>query len=335
MLLKAVAQRKIKLIKLLLQGGVNIDIQGYDGKTPLIVACSFVPEDFENETLVVLIEFLLKNGASPNLQDIKGRTALMYAFRHALSVDIIDKLLQNGAEPMITDFDGLNAFDFISDTIWPKYRHYMKSSEQYKRRLMKSEENNNVVDVKKESSNRRQSGCAKPRTSLNIVQNSRVHESLLAHAKSDAFRRTSDILSSVYDTKDVFRRKTKSFSADANEKSRMRARANRLCKNFAEKSNYDERLNHVKERLHSCAQLQTTENAEVCKKSETTGDKQMECVKKSYSYCKKTNIGVIFMNDFVQRDLPKSASLIRVSSIDKATVEDGMIKTLAKLPPIQ
>ena len=194
MLLKAVAQRKIKLIKLLLQGGVNINNTGYDGKTPLIVACSFVPEKCENETLMIIIECLLKNGANPNLQDIKGRTAIMYAFRHAISFEIIDKLLQNGAEPLITDFDGLNAFDFISDTVWPKYRHYLKSSEQYKRRLMKNEENNNVVDIKEESLKR-----GTHRTSLTVLQNSMIYGGRLAYARNHTFRRTSDIPSSVCD----------------------------------------------------------------------------------------------------------------------------------------
>ena len=126
MLLKAVAQGKNKLVKLLIDGGVDVNFPGYDGKTPLIVACSFVAENKDSDSLIVLINLLLKSGANTNAQDMKGRTPLMYAVRHFLSIDIIQLLLDNDADPTILDNNGRSMLHYMKGKCLPKYRCILK-----------------------------------------------------------------------------------------------------------------------------------------------------------------------------------------------------------------
>jgi hypothetical protein len=47
---------------------------------------------------------------------MKGRTCLMYAFQHALPLDVIDMLLTHDASPTIEDNGGNNALYFIQPT---------------------------------------------------------------------------------------------------------------------------------------------------------------------------------------------------------------------------
>lgn len=68
---------------------IDVNCRGYDGKTPVLVACSFVPEDKDSDSLLSLVDRLIRGGANPNVQDPIGRTPLMYAVRYSLSTDII------------------------------------------------------------------------------------------------------------------------------------------------------------------------------------------------------------------------------------------------------
>jgi hypothetical protein len=47
-LLTAVALKKLKLVKILLEGGAKVNQKGYDGKTALTVACSVLIEEFDH-----------------------------------------------------------------------------------------------------------------------------------------------------------------------------------------------------------------------------------------------------------------------------------------------
>ncbi|CAG2224737.1 unnamed protein product [Mytilus edulis] len=147
MMLKAVAQRKIKLVKLLLDGGVDVNFQGYDGKTPLIVACSFQHQHQDSDSLIMLINLLIKGGANINAQDMKGRTALMYAIRHVLATDIIQLLLDNGADPNILDDEGRNTYNYIRRNIWPRYKSILRTYLKSHHKTTVSENKHNNHDL--------------------------------------------------------------------------------------------------------------------------------------------------------------------------------------------
>ncbi|VDI42044.1 Hypothetical predicted protein, partial [Mytilus galloprovincialis] len=125
-LLTAIAKREVKLVKLLIDGGVDVNCRGYDGKTPLLVACSFVPEDKDSDSVLSLVDRLIRGGANPNVQDPIGRTPLMYAVRYSLSTDIIKLLLDSGADPNVNDKYGRNIAFYTKRKYWMKYRRLFK-----------------------------------------------------------------------------------------------------------------------------------------------------------------------------------------------------------------
>ncbi|CAC5419979.1 unnamed protein product [Mytilus coruscus] len=111
-LLTAVAQQKKKLVRLLVDGGTDVNYQGYDGKTALMIACSFISQT-EKEKVMYFVKLLLDRDADPNLQDINGRTVLIHAFRYRASPSVVNILLHKGADPAIYDNKGFNAFCYI------------------------------------------------------------------------------------------------------------------------------------------------------------------------------------------------------------------------------
>jgi hypothetical protein len=56
-LLTAVALKKLKLVKILLEGGAKVNQKGYDGKTALTVACSVLIEEFEHRRIFTNFNF--------------------------------------------------------------------------------------------------------------------------------------------------------------------------------------------------------------------------------------------------------------------------------------
>ena len=131
-MLTAVALKKLKLVKILLEGGAKVNQKGYDGKTALTVACSVLIEEFDHPNSLSFVRLLLLHDADPNIRDMKGRTCLMYAFQHALPLDVIDMLLTHDASPTIEDNDGNNAFYYIQPTELPKYLKYFERCADFK-----------------------------------------------------------------------------------------------------------------------------------------------------------------------------------------------------------
>ena len=87
--------------KELVRGGVNVNFQDESsGSTALMLACGFNFAD--------MAKFLVEHGADLNLQDKRGRTALMIAAGR--SDEIFDFLLSKGADIKPEDRQGLNAF---------------------------------------------------------------------------------------------------------------------------------------------------------------------------------------------------------------------------------
>ena len=114
------------MVRLLLEGGTEVDYQGYDGKTALIIACSFIQQDDSDPRVVFLVKTLLNHGADPNIQDLYGKTALMHAFRYHSSPEIVKLLLSKGANLEMCDIRGMTSWDYLSDRAYNRYAHCLE-----------------------------------------------------------------------------------------------------------------------------------------------------------------------------------------------------------------
>ncbi|NXH11780.1 AN34A protein, partial [Bucco capensis] len=106
-LLRAVAQGKFRLTRLLLEGGAYINEGDAAGLTPLMAACQAgYPEPPEQARMV---RYLLENGADPNISDKTGKTALMHACSQRAGPAVATVLLAHGADPSARDYTGASA----------------------------------------------------------------------------------------------------------------------------------------------------------------------------------------------------------------------------------
>ncbi|KAM4618774.1 ankyrin repeat domain-containing protein 34C [Polymixia lowei] len=108
-LLKAVWLRRLRLTRLLLEGGAYINESNERGETPLMVACMSKHNDQQSVSKSKLVKYLLDNQADPNIQDKAGRTPLMHACIHRAGHEVVAHLLTNGADPSLEDRTGASA----------------------------------------------------------------------------------------------------------------------------------------------------------------------------------------------------------------------------------
>lgn len=108
-LLKAVWLRRLRLTRLLLEGGAYINESNERGETPLMVTCMSTHNDQQSVSKAKMVKYLLDNQADPNIQDKAGRTALMHACIHKAGHEVVDHLLSNGADPSLEDRSGASA----------------------------------------------------------------------------------------------------------------------------------------------------------------------------------------------------------------------------------
>lgn len=108
-LLRAVFLRRLRLTRLLLEGGAYINESDSQGQTPLMVACRTQHCDPQSASRVKLIQFLLEKGADPNIQDKEGRSALMHACLEQAGADVVSLLLDSGADISLEDQSGTSA----------------------------------------------------------------------------------------------------------------------------------------------------------------------------------------------------------------------------------
>lgn len=106
-LLKAVFQGKLRLTRLLLEGGAYINEGNERGETPISAACLAGYEDPQSRQRMV--RYLLEKGADPNIPDKSGRTALMHACLEQAGKEVVSLLLENGADPSLKDYTGSSA----------------------------------------------------------------------------------------------------------------------------------------------------------------------------------------------------------------------------------
>lgn len=108
-LLRAVFLRRLRLTRLLLEGGAYINESDSQGQTPLMVACRTQHCDAQSASRVKLIQFLLEKGADPNIQDKEGRSALMHACLEQAGAEVVSLLLDSGADISLEDQSGTSA----------------------------------------------------------------------------------------------------------------------------------------------------------------------------------------------------------------------------------
>ncbi|NWR81553.1 AN34A protein, partial [Centropus unirufus] len=106
-LLRAVAQGKFRLTRLLLEGGAYINEGNAAGQTPLMAACRAGYADPTEQPRMV--RYLLENGADPNIPDKTGKTALMHACTERAGPAVVTILLAHGADPSARDYAGASA----------------------------------------------------------------------------------------------------------------------------------------------------------------------------------------------------------------------------------
>uniref|UniRef100_A0A8C4S1C0 Ankyrin repeat domain 34Bb n=1 Tax=Erpetoichthys calabaricus TaxID=27687 RepID=A0A8C4S1C0_ERPCA len=108
-LLKAVYLSRLRLTRLLLEGGAYINESNERGETPLMIACKTKHVDQQSVSKVKMIKYLLENNADPNIQDKSGKTALMHACLERAGVAVVSLLLKSGADPSLEDHSHCSA----------------------------------------------------------------------------------------------------------------------------------------------------------------------------------------------------------------------------------
>ncbi|KAK2503924.1 hypothetical protein MC885_007841 [Smutsia gigantea] len=108
-LLKAVWLGRLRLTRLLLEGGAYINESNDKGETALMVACITTHVDQQSASKSTMVKYLLDNRADPNIQDKSGKTALIHACIRRAGGDVVSLLLENGADPSLEDRTGASA----------------------------------------------------------------------------------------------------------------------------------------------------------------------------------------------------------------------------------
>uniref|UniRef100_A0A8B9FMI0 Ankyrin repeat domain 34B n=1 Tax=Amazona collaria TaxID=241587 RepID=A0A8B9FMI0_9PSIT len=97
-LIRAVYQRRLRLTRLLLEGGAYINESNYRGEAPLMIACRTKHVDSQSVTK-----------ADPNIQDKSRKTALMRACLERAGPEVVSLLLKSGADPRLQDHSNCSA----------------------------------------------------------------------------------------------------------------------------------------------------------------------------------------------------------------------------------
>ncbi|NXO88559.1 AN34B protein, partial [Certhia brachydactyla] len=108
-LIKAVYQRRLRLTRLLIDGGAYVNESNSRGETPLMIACMTKHTDLQSASKARMVKYLLDNKADPNIQDKSGKTALMHACLEKAGPEVVSLLLMSGADPSLPDHSNCSA----------------------------------------------------------------------------------------------------------------------------------------------------------------------------------------------------------------------------------
>lgn len=108
-LIKAVYHRRLRLTRLLIDGGAYVNESNSRGETPLMIACLTRHADLQSASKARMVKYLLDNKADPNIQDKSGKTALMHACLEKAGPEVVSLLLMSGADPSLPDHANCSA----------------------------------------------------------------------------------------------------------------------------------------------------------------------------------------------------------------------------------
>lgn len=108
-LIKAVHQSRLRLTRLLLEGGAYINESNDRGETPLMIACKTRHVGQQSVGRARMVKYLLENSADPNIQDKSGKSALMHACLERAGPEVVSLLLKSGADLSLQDHSGYSA----------------------------------------------------------------------------------------------------------------------------------------------------------------------------------------------------------------------------------
>ena len=109
-LFQASSTCKLRLVRMLVEGGTSVNVRNERLETPLMLCCQAKTDINDEKGRVV--SYLLNKQSKVNLQDIYGRTALIYACMSNSGKEIIKALLDAKSNPWLEDESKNTVFDY-------------------------------------------------------------------------------------------------------------------------------------------------------------------------------------------------------------------------------
>ncbi|XP_067037717.1 serine-rich adhesin for platelets-like [Acropora muricata] len=109
-LFQASSACKLRLVRMLIEGGTSANVRNERLETPLMLCCQSRADAEEKQKVT---NYLLSKKAKVNLQDIDGRTALIHASLSNSGKEIIQALLDAKASPWLQDESKNTVFDYV------------------------------------------------------------------------------------------------------------------------------------------------------------------------------------------------------------------------------
>ncbi|XP_077862046.1 ankyrin repeat domain-containing protein 34C-like [Saccoglossus kowalevskii] len=115
-LLKGVWLGRLRLTRLLIEGGTDINGTNDEGQTALMISCMSKHKDAQSVSRAKMVKYLLENKAKVNTRDKHGKTALMYACIEKAGYEVVKTLLDYDADPRIEDKFDASALVYSVDS---------------------------------------------------------------------------------------------------------------------------------------------------------------------------------------------------------------------------
>jgi ankyrin repeat protein len=126
-LMQAAAFGQTETFKFLVERGAKINVRDKRGMSPLTAAACACAIATMNSTFDI-VRLLLEKGANVNAYDHDGRTALMMAAGSPDGAPSVSLLLSYGANAMVKDNKGRTALDFAKDSPFPEKAKQLKKA---------------------------------------------------------------------------------------------------------------------------------------------------------------------------------------------------------------